>query len=150
METVKREKTMGEALVIKCALKDNYGAHSVMVMAGESVCINFSLDLKQGLKFTLDQWNEIVNFVDGRILQEFEDKLPSWGPDWSKIDKRYNYYAVDRIGFAYVYTTKPDNTLWDYEWNNTEFGGYLKVGKVTLPKGVKWSDTLLTRPGVSR
>lgn len=67
-------ETVQVGLLIKDALMSNTaGNKTIIVTANGQVKFTNGYNLETGLKFTLDQWNEIVNFVDGQLLQEFED-----------------------------------------------------------------------------
>jgi len=74
----KEESTVATALVIRRGWVDGNSCFSrpVIVMAGESgVVFSRSDNMAVGLKFTAEEWNQIVEFVDSQLMQAFEDGL---------------------------------------------------------------------------
>lgn len=61
------------ALLLRNTVK-NFGSTSktTTVVANDLVTFTFGPNNETALQFSLDQWNDIVNFVDGQLLQEFE------------------------------------------------------------------------------
>ena len=73
----KEESTVATALVVRRGWVDGTTCFSrpVIVMAGESgVVFSRSDNMGAGLKFTTEEWNQVVEFVDGQLLQAFEDE----------------------------------------------------------------------------
>lgn len=67
-------ETIQVGLLVKDATVGSGTSNStVIVTANGQVKFTNGFNMATGMKFTLDQWNEIVNFVDGQLLQEFED-----------------------------------------------------------------------------
>jgi hypothetical protein len=121
----------------------------IIVTAGDcGVFIATAIDMRYGIKFTVEEWNQIVEFVDNQLLDEAEAKADeSWKPDWSKINPEYNYVAADSDGRVHAYFTKPE--IYDHEWCIGEDGGdFIHVRHESLPEGINWKQTLYTRPGV--
>lgn len=119
---------------------------TVIVLANGNVTLSAILDMDYAFQFTIEQWNEIVEFVDGQLLQAFEDEIDKraaqW-PDWSKIDSRYQYWAVDSDGNSYAFEERPriSENVWLPDGKPFEDTGF-----VELPVGIDWRTTLRIRP----
>jgi hypothetical protein len=102
----------------------------------------------QGLKFSLTEWFEVVDFVNERLVPiAIAPEVEEWGPDWAKIEDDYNYFAIDCNGIANVYANCPTAGTYSDEWLPNG-GRYQVVKKYDLPLPVNWKMSLCIRPGV--
>lgn len=136
------------ALLLKDAAKGFGTAKTVIATANDCVSFVFGPDHTTGMKFTLDQWNEIIQFVESQLGASGDreaEKQPSWGPDWSRVPLQYNYFAIDANGLGNVYGEKPQIGTYADEW----IGGgciYKTWKQFNTPLPVDWKESLCKRP----
>lgn len=73
-----------------------------------------------------------------------QESSQSWPPDWSKIDAEFKFAAVDRNGSAWVFEKRPVKFVTVFL--SGIFSRQKRLGKVVLPPGLSWEDSLCERP----
>ena len=136
------------ALLLKGAVQGIWDdpKKTAIVTANGHVTFTAMADPRVGMKFTLEQWSEIVAFVGKQTAPAVE----SWEPNWAEIPKKYKFVAADKDGKVFAYKYEPERLLGLGCWMTGEMGGsYSQLDDETVPDGIKWTETLRTRPGVS-
>ena len=96
-----------------------------------------------GLRFTVEEWNAVVDFVDNQLLKQ----PVTWEPNWAEIPQQFNYCAIDDTGALYAYELKPYPSS-SGAWHKDGFVQLIKH-VASWPYHTHWTETLRTRPGVS-
>lgn len=128
---------------MKDAAKGFGTAKTVIATANDCVSFVFGPDHTTGMKFTLDQWNEIVQFVESQLAPVVEE-TPSW-VDWSRIDEKYNFVAVDEDRTVWVYNAKPYIIASEEIWVCGKEGEFSRL-LVLPPANIDWTQSLIKRP----
>lgn len=141
-------KTTQPALLLKDAYKvREAGNKTILVSANGSITFVPLYDMDAPIQLTVEQWNELVDFVDNALLADQEMRGEAWEPDWSAIDERLRYVAVDKDGSVWAYELEPDAPIGDTTvWCNGA-GGALDVLEIKAPKYLNWRKSLRVRPG---
>ena len=137
-------------LLVKDAVVRELPAHmskTVIVTANGQVRFTNGHDLNTGMKFTLDQWNEIVQFVESQLDAVGDKAQRDWEPDWSGVPQHLKYIGVDKNGKVHAYEVAPDADENYNEWLYGEEGGDFKeLYGQSVPEGLNWKARLFTRP----
>lgn len=139
MITEQQNDTVADALVIKCGWNDGsgHGPRPVIVLAGESgVVFSRSDNMGLGVKFTPDEWEKVVEFVNWQTAQE------DW-VNWADVPTGYDYAAIDTNGHAYAYRTKPIQAR--NGWHKLDDDVYIGVFSDFADN---WQQSLRQRPGL--
>jgi len=101
------------------------------------------------VKFSLDQWNEIVQFVESQLDAVGDKAQPSW-VNWSEVPSDHNYVAGDENRKVYSYQDKPIRTPMEGMWVcGVDGSGVDILDHVTLPQSISWQKSLCVRPSMS-
>lgn len=138
--------TVQVGLLIKDAGRHEWKNRTVIVTANGQVTFAYGQDHNTGMQFTIDQWNEIVQFVGAQVKPK-EDKA-SWDIDWSEIDCKYNYVAVDMNGIVFAFRHEPELRKSDGVWGGgpSNKRGDFKPIYPNVPVGLDWTQSLIKRP----
>lgn len=141
-------KTTQPALLLKDAYKAREAASkTVLVSANGSVTFMPLHGVDAPIQLTVEQWNELVEFVDNALLADREMCDEAWQPDWSAIDERFRYVAADKDGSVWAYELEPDAPLGGTTvWCNGG-GGTLDILDIKAPAYLNWRKSLRVRPG---
>lgn len=129
-------------------------------------------------KIKLSQYIEIIQaFLDGKGIEFRENNNAPWkdapnpnfnfgyadyrikppSPDefnWDSVDKKYNWYARDKSGLAYFYSTMPviERGQWRFPAGASvgpKPSVFSSAGALSIELGTcSWEDSLQSRPGV--
>lgn len=142
-------ETVQVALLLKDTVVTNHEVNkTVIVTANGHVTFTNAYNLTSGMKFSPEQWNEIVEFVDSQLMDELENQ-GHWVPDWSKIDEEYKFVAADKSGAVYAFDVEPDLAIREGVWICGIGGNYFTNLDIKTPGNIDWTQSLVTRPGVS-
>lgn len=138
------ESTLKEAMLAKTAIRhsSNFPQPCIITVDESGVFFANANSLSSGLKFSLDEWNEIVAFVDYQVMTK--DEACGWQPDWSMIDAQYNYLARDEDDDEiYAFVSKPTmrGDYWDTRMND-----HVHLEGICFPDDIDYT-TLFVRPG---
>lgn len=118
---------------------------SIIITAGENgVCFTDPENMTQGLKFSVEEWNVIVEFVDTQLLGSVEPQ--AFEPDWESVPSNFNYYGIDSSGQGCYFESKPQLGIYNDEWYG---GGEYLLHKVHAVRPADWTQTLVMRSGVT-
>lgn len=147
MEAEAKECTIRPSLVAKQAIVSPHrGREGCVITAGKAgVFFAYAGEMNSGMKFSLEEWNQVVDFVDSQIMAAHEDWV-----DWAQVPAKYIYVAADRDGQVYGYSIKPEpDTNKYYEWflQDGAVGANERLYGLTLPAETTWEESLRKRPG---
>lgn len=136
--------TVQVALLLRDAVKTPGAASkTVTLTTNGEVSFVFGAGNQMALCFTVEQWNEIVEFVDTQLLQAFEDEQ-GWQVDWAAVPTEYKYVAVDEDGRAFAYLEQPhtNDDIWIAK------GDCFRLEGADFPDIADWRKSVIRRPGV--
>lgn len=145
-----------QALLIKNAYKHPHETKNTtaLVTANGHVTIAHVDNLNTLFQFTLEQWQEIVDFVSIATWDELRDKPEAekdW-VDWSKVSKGYDWVAMDSDNAIFEYTGEEpeiDPSINENAWIMSGEDGSGHWNRNTLlvaPENLDWRKSLRKRP----
>lgn len=90
----------------------------------------------------------LIDFYESRKSEaEQPPSVPGISPDWSSIDQKYNWVAVDPDGVEVAFIRKPSR-LEKYMHGCNAWTGrnMISTGRFIDMKGIDWKRTLSRRP----
>lgn len=120
---------------------------NVMVVANGHVIFTALHDVDVSLRFSIEQWNQIVEFVDNQLLDGSERACQDedW-VDWSHVSSRCNYVAADESGVVWEYRNEPSIKEELCVWWPKNDVAHQKI-LLKYPKHINWRESLRKRPG---
>lgn len=109
-------------------------------LADRATKYNYPEDSNMGI--SISDIRVVLEFYERHKSESEQSNAPDITPEWDKINKRYNWVAIDEKGKEFAYTHKPfpENGkwmvcgLWDY------------TGRTINIVGIDWTKTLSKRP----
>jgi hypothetical protein len=122
-------------------------AASIITVSERGVFFANASNPCHGLKFSLTEWFEVVDFVNQQIAPD-APVVEEWEPDWATIGSEINYVSVDADRHVYGYEQEPQHDDRTESWRCAGGGGYTRLRNVTAPNSIPWKQSLRIRPGV--
>ena len=142
-----KQSNLQPCLLAKDAIRNQQGGTQAAIITVDKTGVHFgnAVLLTNGINFSLDEWQQIVDFVASQKPVE----EASWEPDWEGIGTKYNYVAVDENGELWAYSHEPQlrTFLWKPDWR-VEGSKWEQLHNQKSPNNLDWTQSLRKRPDV--